>query len=168
MKTSVIEVRDMLSVLSVDGVEKRIGKVGGVESVTVNYAAGNATVRYDETRLDIADIKSDVRQSGYDEDGVPPGGSAAHGQDAQAAPAATPDAALKTPPGAKEAAGAAPAASPPPDPSPPGAEPSASAKPSPPAAGAAMGGPTPPAADAAAAPDAAPPGDASKGKAAPP
>jgi len=64
MKTSTIEVRDMLSVLSVIGVEKRIGGVPGVESVTVNYAAGNATVRYDETRLNIADIKSGVRQSG--------------------------------------------------------------------------------------------------------
>jgi len=66
MKTSIIEVRDMLSVLSVVGVEKRIGDVPGVESVTVNHAAGNATVRYDETRLKIADIKSDVRQSGYE------------------------------------------------------------------------------------------------------
>ena len=65
MKTSVIKVRDMLSVLSVDEVEKRIGEVPGVESVTVNYAAGSATVRYDETRLEVADIKSAVRQSGY-------------------------------------------------------------------------------------------------------
>jgi Cu2+-exporting ATPase len=65
MKTSVIEIRDMLSVLSVPGVEERIGKVPGVESVTVNYAAGNATVRYDETRLHIGDIKSAVRQIGY-------------------------------------------------------------------------------------------------------
>ena len=66
MKTSVIDVHDMLSVLSVDDVEKRIGEVPGVESVTVNYAAGNATVRYDETRLEIADIKSAVRQRGYE------------------------------------------------------------------------------------------------------
>ena len=48
MKTSVIEVRDMLSVLSTLGVEKRIGEVSGVESVAVNYAAGSATVRYDD------------------------------------------------------------------------------------------------------------------------
>ena len=67
MKTSVIEVRDMLSVLSVQEVEERIGEVPGVESVTVNFSAGNATVRFDETRLDISDIKSDVRQHGYDE-----------------------------------------------------------------------------------------------------
>jgi len=66
MKTSVIEVRDMLSVLSVDEVEKRIGEVPGVESVTVDYAAGSATVRYDETRLAIADIRSAVRQRGYE------------------------------------------------------------------------------------------------------
>ncbi len=66
MKTSVIEVHDMLSVLSVVGVERRIGEVPGVESVTVNYAAGSATVRYDETRLNVADIKSDVRQAGYE------------------------------------------------------------------------------------------------------
>ena len=65
MKTSVIEVRDMLSVLTVDEVEKRIGEVPGVESATVNYAAGNATVRYDETRLEVADIKAIVHQRGH-------------------------------------------------------------------------------------------------------
>ena len=64
MKTSVIEVHDMLSVLTVDEVEKRIGGVPGVESVTVNYVARNATVRYDETRLDVADIKVIVHQRG--------------------------------------------------------------------------------------------------------
>ena len=66
MKTSVIEVHDMLSVLSVEDVEKRIGEVPGVDSVTVNYAARNATVRFDETRLEIVDIKSAVRQRGYE------------------------------------------------------------------------------------------------------
>ena len=65
MKTSVIEVHDMLSVLSVQGVEEKIGEVPGVESATVNYAAGSATVRYDETRLELADIKSSVRQSAF-------------------------------------------------------------------------------------------------------
>jgi Cu2+-exporting ATPase len=65
MKTSVIEVHAMLSVLSVDEVERRIGEVPGIESVTVNFAAASATVRYDETRLDVADIKSAVRQRGH-------------------------------------------------------------------------------------------------------
>ena len=66
MKTSVIEVHDMLTVLSVDEVEKRIGEVPGVESVTVNFAAANATVRYDETLLEIGDVKSTVRQRGLE------------------------------------------------------------------------------------------------------
>ena len=110
MKTSVIEVRDMLSVLSVSGVEERIGKVGGVESATVNFAAGTATVRYDETRLNIADIRSDVRQSGYETESAPgasPGkghegheGHNAAGAQPAAAPKdkAAPDAAPASPP----------------------------------------------------------------------
>jgi Cu2+-exporting ATPase len=65
MKTSVIEVHDMLSVLTVDEVEKRIVKVPGVESATVNFAAGNATVRYDETRLEVADIKAIMHQRAH-------------------------------------------------------------------------------------------------------
>ena len=66
MKTSVMDVGAMLSVLSVDEVERRIGEVPGVASVTVNFAAASATVRYDEARLDIADIKSAVRQRAYE------------------------------------------------------------------------------------------------------
>ena len=62
MKTSVIEVGDMLSVSSVLKVERQIGEISGVESVTVNYAAKNATVRYDETRVDVTDIKAVVHQ----------------------------------------------------------------------------------------------------------
>jgi P-type Cu2+ transporter len=87
MKTSVIEVRDMLSVLGVDDVEKRIGEVPGVESVTVNYAAGNAAVRFDETRLEIADIKSAVRQRGHDS-ATPAAASAGEGHEGHTAPGA--------------------------------------------------------------------------------
>jgi Cu2+-exporting ATPase len=103
MKTSVIEVHAMLSVWSVDEVEKRIGEVPGVESVTVNYAAKSATVRYDETRLEIADIKSAVRQRGY-ESAAPAAASAGDGLEGHAAPGAPPvtpaPAAPKIPPGA--------------------------------------------------------------------
>lgn len=92
MKTSVIEVHDMLSVLGVDDVEHRIGEVPGVESVTVNFAAGSATVRYDETRLDIADIKSAVRQRGYEATAptVASAGEGHAGHAAQASPPAAP------------------------------------------------------------------------------
>ena len=85
MKTSVMEVRDMLSVLSVLGVEQRIGEVPGVESVTVNFAAGSATVRFDETRLSLADIRSDVRQSGSKADAAQDGVKAPKAPDAPAA-----------------------------------------------------------------------------------
>ena len=101
MKTSVIEVHAMLSALSVDEVEKRIGEVPGVESVTVNFAAQNATVRYDETRLEVADIKSALRLHAH-EPKVPQVDTPV----AAALPAA-PAAALATP--ATPAAPAAPA-----------------------------------------------------------
>jgi len=55
-------VHDLLSVLTVDEVEERIVKVPGVESATVNFAARTATVRYDETRLEVADIKALLHQ----------------------------------------------------------------------------------------------------------
>jgi Cu2+-exporting ATPase len=90
MKTSVIEVHEMLTVLSVDEVEKRIGEVPGVESVTVNFAAGSATVRYDETRLEIADVKSTVRQRGYEPAAPAPAESKATPAVSTAAPAPAP------------------------------------------------------------------------------
>ncbi|MEO8315253.1 MAG: heavy metal translocating P-type ATPase, partial [Pseudomonadota bacterium] len=101
MKTSVIEVHAMLSVLSVDEVERRIGEVPGVHSVTVNFAAGSASVRYDETRLDVAGIKSGVRLRGH-EKAAPGGASEVQGH---AASGAVPPATGAAP----ESAAAAPA-----------------------------------------------------------
>jgi Cu2+-exporting ATPase len=89
MKTSVIDVHSMLSVLSVDEVEKRIGGVPGVESVTVNFATGSATARYDETRLEVSDIKSVVRQRGF-ESNPPAAASAGDGHEGHAAAGAAP------------------------------------------------------------------------------
>ena len=118
MKTSVIEVRDMLSVLSVQGVEDRIGEVPGVESVTVNYAAGNATVRHDETRLNIADIKSAVRQAEYEADAASPAAGHEGHSPAHSSPTTTVPGGErpkdKAVPGAPPAAALAPAPKPPP------------------------------------------------------
>lgn len=105
MKTSAIEVHDMLSVFSVDEVEKRIGEVPGVQSVTVNFAVGNATVRYDETQLEATDIKSAVRQRGFDS-AAPAGGSPGDGDEGNAASGAPHQATPGSPP-----AGAVPALS---------------------------------------------------------
>lgn len=111
MKTSVIEVDDMLSVLSVGELEKRMDEVPGVESTTVNFDARSATVRYDETRLEISDIKSAVRQRAYDS-ASPNAGSAGGGHKDHTAPAGPPgppaSGAPKPVPNAA-AAGAAPA-----------------------------------------------------------
>ena len=127
MKTSVIEVRDMLSVLSVLGVEELIGKVPGVESVTMNHAAGNATVRYDETRLEIADIKSAVRQIGYEAaDALAPAGAGSKEPAPQdkAASSAAPSTTPKPSPAAiPKPSPAASAAAPGPKPSSPGSPP---------------------------------------------
>lgn len=126
MKTSVIEVHDMLSVWAVEEVEQRIGKVAGVKSATVNFAAGNATVRYDETRLQSADIKSAVRQIGYESDEPVAAagddqkghkGHAAASSPATAAPAAP--AAPKTAPIAAPTVSAAPSGAAQPDKAPP-------------------------------------------------
>ncbi|MEP7312498.1 MAG: cation transporter [Pseudomonadota bacterium] len=103
MKTSAIEVQEMLSVFSVDEVEKRIGEVPGVQSVTVNFAAGNATVRYDETQLEATDIKSAVRQRGFDGAAGAAGdgeGKAATGAPPAAAPALPPTGIAPVPPDA--------------------------------------------------------------------
>ncbi len=107
MRTSVIEVRDMLSVLSVPGVEERIGEVPGVESVTVNFSAGSATVRYDETRLDIADIRSGVRQRAHEADAEP--AASAGASDADKAPPGAQPATPEPAPGKVAAAATAPA-----------------------------------------------------------
>ncbi len=107
MKTSVLEVHDMLSVFSVDEVEKRIGEVPGVESVTVNFAAGNATVRFDETRLENADIKSAVRQRGF-EPAAPADGPPSDAHEPHAAAGAPPAAAATAATAASSSAPAAP------------------------------------------------------------
>lgn len=153
MKTSVIEVHDMLSVFSVDEVEKRIGEVPGVQSVTVNFAAGNATVRYDETQLEATDIKSAVRQRGFDAT-APTAAPAGDGDEGKAASAAPPAATPASP-----SAGGAPA---PPDTP---ASPPAAGAPAPDKA-AAPAAPEPPPAEPPAAPDPAA-GDEPKDKAAP-
>lgn len=65
MKTSVIEVGGLVSVLSARGVEKQLSKLTGVKNVEVNYVASSATVVYDETITDLKRIKTKVHECGY-------------------------------------------------------------------------------------------------------
>ncbi len=89
MKTSVIEVGDLLAARSPDEVEKRIGEVPGVESVSVDRAAGNATVHYDETRIGIADIQS-MLQPAERVAAAPPAASNGKGHEGHGTAAALP------------------------------------------------------------------------------
>ena len=65
MKTTVIEIGGLLSVLSARGVEKQLLKLPGVTKAEVNYVAGSATVAYDETVVDLKAIKTRVHECGY-------------------------------------------------------------------------------------------------------
>ena len=65
MKTSIVEVGGLLSVLSARGVEKQLSKLPGVKKVEVNYVAGSATVAYDDTLVDLKTIKARVHECGY-------------------------------------------------------------------------------------------------------
>jgi Cu2+-exporting ATPase len=120
MKTSVIDVHGAFSVLSVEEVEQRFRDVPGVESATVNFAAGNVTVRYDESRLDVADIKSAVRQRGFES--VAPADQP-HIAGPEASPAAPAEPSPPPPPAPASAPAEAPA--PPPAPTSAPAEPPA-------------------------------------------
>lgn len=117
MRTSVIKVADMLAVLTVDDVERRFGEVPGVASATVNFAAGQVTVRYDETLLKPSDIRviAHQRDAGSTEDTGPADGDASATVKDPAAPVASgakpatpsapPSAPASPPPGAEAHAG---------------------------------------------------------------
>ncbi|MGE0625735.1 MAG: heavy metal translocating P-type ATPase [Pseudomonadales bacterium] len=88
MKTAIIDVGGMLSALSAAGLEKRLRRLPGVARAEVNYVGGSATVGYDESVVDLAQIKQAVRACGYHCAGEvvprhvcapvdPPGGNAA-------------------------------------------------------------------------------------------
>ncbi|CAD7053006.1 copper-translocating P-type ATPase [Pseudorhizobium halotolerans] len=88
MKTIAIDVGDLLTVLGQDEVGRRIGEVPGVESVSVDHETERATVRYDETRIKVAEIKSLVQRSGRVAE--PPAASTVEGHDGHAAAEALP------------------------------------------------------------------------------
>lgn len=91
MKTSEIEVGDLLTVWSPDEIKKRIGEVPGVESVSVDNAAESATVHYDETRVEVAEIKSLVQRTGRDS-AAPISTSTGEGHEGHATAESLPDA----------------------------------------------------------------------------
>jgi len=65
MKTALVEVEGLLSVLSAEGVRKQLQKVPGVHDAEVNYVAQTATVHYDGQRVTVEDIRKRVVECGY-------------------------------------------------------------------------------------------------------
>ena len=65
MRTIVVVIGGLLSALSARGVEKQLLKLPGVKKAAVNYAAGSASVTYDETVVDLKAIKTRVHECGY-------------------------------------------------------------------------------------------------------
>jgi Cu2+-exporting ATPase len=65
MKTRIVEVGGMLSVLSALGVEKQLARLPGVKRVEVNCVSGSATVEYDERLINLKKIKAAIQACGY-------------------------------------------------------------------------------------------------------
>ena len=65
MKTSIIEVGEILSPLSARGVEKQLMRLPGVKRVEVNPVSDTATVTYDEAVIDLQTIKKRVEECGH-------------------------------------------------------------------------------------------------------
>ena len=65
MKTSTVEVGELVSTLSAVGVERQLSSLPGVNHVDVNYVAGSATVHYDEARTTLQAIRQRIVDCGY-------------------------------------------------------------------------------------------------------
>ena len=65
MKTSTIEVGELVSTLSAVGVHRQLSTLPGVHHADVNYVAGSATVHYDEAKITLDAIRQRVVDCGY-------------------------------------------------------------------------------------------------------
>ena len=65
MKTSTLEVGELVSTLSASGVSKQLSTLPGVHHADVNYVAGSATVHFDESQTTVARIRQRVIDCGY-------------------------------------------------------------------------------------------------------
>ena len=65
MKTAVIEVAGLVSVLSASGVKRKLEQLPGVHHADVNYVAQSATVHYDDAKVTIEELRKQVLECGY-------------------------------------------------------------------------------------------------------
>src|SRR5918995_5589714 len=65
MKTVVVSIDGMMSVCDGLGVEKRLLAHTGIENVEANFLNGTATVKYDESKVTLVDIKNMISECSY-------------------------------------------------------------------------------------------------------
>ena len=65
MKKAILEVGGMLSVLDFLGVEKRLKRMPGVHSASVNIATNTAVVEYDETATNVDTLRAQIIDCGF-------------------------------------------------------------------------------------------------------
>lgn len=65
MKQETLKINGMTCSSCANTIEKRVNKINGVESATVNFATERLSVKYDESATDIDDIKKAVKDVGY-------------------------------------------------------------------------------------------------------
>ena len=65
MKTTILDVGGMLSVLDSQGVEKQLRKISGVSAVGVNIAANNAVIEYDEKITNVDALRTKINECGF-------------------------------------------------------------------------------------------------------
>jgi Cu2+-exporting ATPase len=65
MKTVNVEVGALLSVLSGEGVQRRLQRIAGIHQADVNYVAQSATIHYDETQISLDAIRKAIEACGY-------------------------------------------------------------------------------------------------------
>jgi Cu2+-exporting ATPase len=65
MKTVVVSIDGMMSVCDGLGVEKRLLAHEGIENVEANFLNGTATVKYDESKVTLVDIKKMISECSY-------------------------------------------------------------------------------------------------------
>ena len=65
MKTSIIYVTGMLSVLDALGVEKRLKRLPAVVRAEANFLSGTSTIEYHENQITLAALQELVSECGY-------------------------------------------------------------------------------------------------------
>jgi Cu2+-exporting ATPase len=65
MKTAVVSIDGMMSICDGLGVEKRLLNHSGIQNIEANFLTGTASVKYDESKVTLEEIKKLISECGY-------------------------------------------------------------------------------------------------------